>query len=211
MSGGRNAWLDIPLEDYEAHMALPSIGQARMLSDQLQLLTARKSPRSIAVAGCAGGNGLERLGPGVTRIVAIDINPAYLAALEARHSAPLPGLEVHCADVESPALTFEPVDLIYAGLIFEYVDAAAALATFKRNARPGAALAVLLQLPGEGQDAVSPSPYRTLSKLAGSMRLVPPAQLQRAAAAAGFVLEDLRVIGLNSGRRFHLQLFEARP
>ena len=33
-------WLQIPLADYEAHMALPDIGQAQMLADLLQQATS---------------------------------------------------------------------------------------------------------------------------------------------------------------------------
>jgi len=206
----RSVWLDIPLGDYEGHMALPSVGQAAMLADQLALLIARTSPRSIAIAGCAGGNGLERVGPPVERVVAIDINPAYLDAVRARHAHRVRGLELHCGDVQSPVLSFEPVDLIFAGLIFEYVDPMPALATFRRNARPAAVLVALLQLPTGGHEAISPSPFRTLGKLAGEMRLVDPAELERAATAAGFISEDSRVIGLASGKRFHLRIFVAR-
>ena len=205
----RSAWLDIPLDDYERHMALPSIGQASMLADQLEHLIARRSPRSVAVAGCAGGNGFERIGPTVERIVAIDINPAYLEAVQDRFAARLSGLELYCADVGSAALRFAPVDLIYAGLIFEYVDPAAALATFRRNLRAQGALAALVQLPA-GQSRVSQSPYLSLKALSGSMRLILPTDLCRAAASAGFVPDDSRSIGLASGKRFHLQVFAAR-
>jgi len=58
---GRNPWLDIPLQDYERYMSLPEIGQAQMLADQFELLIKRHSPASVALIGCAGGNGLERL------------------------------------------------------------------------------------------------------------------------------------------------------
>jgi hypothetical protein len=147
-----------------------------MLADQLGLLIARHAPRSVAVAGCAGGNGLE----------------------------------LHCANVGSAALRFAPVDLIYAALIFEYVDAAAALAALRRNLRAGGVLATLVQLPAAGHSSISASPYRSLAALSGSMRLIAPADLGRAAAAAGFVLDDSRAIGLASGKRFHLQVFAAR-
>ena len=54
-------WREIPLSDYEAHMSLPSVGQARMLADQLALLLERHAPISVAIIGCAGGNGLDRI------------------------------------------------------------------------------------------------------------------------------------------------------
>jgi len=30
-------WLTIPLEDYEAHMALPAVGQSQILAEQLAI------------------------------------------------------------------------------------------------------------------------------------------------------------------------------
>ena len=163
----RNPWLDIRLEDYEGHLSLPTIGQARMLADEFELLIERESPDSVAIVGCAGGNGLERIAPGkVRRVVAVDINPRYVEETGRRHAGRLAGLELICADVQSAELRFEPVDLLYAALIFEYVDAACTLATLQRNCKPGGTLAILLQLHDRGQQAVSPSPYRSLSSLA---------------------------------------------
>jgi hypothetical protein len=124
----RNPWLDIPLDDYEGHMALPSIGQSKMLADQFEKLITLYSPTSVAIIGCAGGNGLERLFPGqVDRIVAVDINPHYLQQTGLRHARRLKTLELHCADVQSELLAFQPVELIYAALLFEYVDVPLAL------------------------------------------------------------------------------------
>ena len=204
----RNPWLDIRLEDYEGHMSLPSIGQAQMLSDQFQRLIERVSPASVAIVGCAGGNGLERIAPGkVPRVVAVDINPRYIEETARRHAGGLAGLELICADVQSDALRFDPVDLIYAALIFEYVDRPATLATLKRNCSPGGTLAVLLQLQDAGQQAVSASPYRSLGNLASVMSLVSPEELAREAAAAGFAAADSRVIVLASKKRFWLQTF----
>jgi DNA-binding transcriptional ArsR family regulator len=51
----RNPWLDIPLADYEAHMALPTIGQDRLIADHLSALIRTYEPSSVAILGCAGG------------------------------------------------------------------------------------------------------------------------------------------------------------
>ncbi|WP_049853198.1 hypothetical protein [Pantoea sp. RIT-PI-b] len=75
-----NPWLSIPLADYEGHMALPDVGQADMLSGELETLLAEYSPKSVAIAGCAGGNGFDKvINAGVTRLVGVDINPEYIA------------------------------------------------------------------------------------------------------------------------------------
>lgn len=55
----KNPWLAIPLADYEGHMALPAVGQARMLADLFESLLREFLPQSVAIIGCAGGNGFE--------------------------------------------------------------------------------------------------------------------------------------------------------
>ena len=74
-------WRAIPLADYEGHMEAPQVGQAAMLRDILGEFVTRLRPASLALLGAAGGNGLECVEPGVVRrVVAVDINPDYLAA-----------------------------------------------------------------------------------------------------------------------------------
>jgi hypothetical protein len=202
-------WQDIPLEDYERHMSLPSVGQTKMLADQLERLVGRHRPASIALMGCAGGNGLERIPTSVERIVAVDINDHYVAAARKRFADRLANLDLRCADVQSESLQFEPVELIYAALIFEYVDVAATLATLRRNIRCGGTLVALLQLPHTQQQAVSPSPYKSLDKLASALTLVEPDELRAQANAAGFKIGYSETITLPSGKQFLLHAFAA--
>jgi len=202
-------WREIPLSDYEAHMSLPSVGQARMLADQLALLLERHAPISVAIIGCAGGNGLDRIdSTRVERVVAVDINREYIAATEVRYADRLANLDLICADVQSERLTFDPVDLIYAALVLEYVDIAATFATLKRNLRPGGTLAVLLQLPHSDQHAVSASPYKSLNKLMPALKLVEPDELRAQATTAGFAVGSSEIIDLPSGKQFWLQTLQ---
>ena len=111
----RNPWLDIPLADYEAHMALPTVGQQRLIADQLDTLIGTYSPSSVAILGCAGGNGFDRLvRTSARRVVGVDINPDYIEQARRRYAGSIPGLELHIADIQSSASLFDPVDLIYA-------------------------------------------------------------------------------------------------
>jgi hypothetical protein len=203
-----NPWLDIPLSDYEGHMSLPEIGQAEILAKELAQLVGRKRPASVAVIGCAGGNGFDALCE-VQRVVAVDINAHYLDETARRYASRIRSLETCCVDVQSNALRFEPVALIHAALIFEYVDVAAALASLKRICAADGTLAAILQLPRVNQPSVSSSPYVSLQKLGPVMRLVPPSELIRCAVAAGFVAEDGAVITLSSGKSFWSQTFRA--
>src|SRR5687768_17647282 len=95
-----NPWLALPLEDYEGHMGSAGANQLAALADLFGEALVRLRPRSVAVLGVAGGNGLQHVdGTLTTRVVGIDLNPAYLAATRARFPD-LSGLELHCLDLE---------------------------------------------------------------------------------------------------------------
>ena len=159
-------WLDIPLADYEGHMSLPEIAQARMLADELERAVRQHTPSSVAIIGCSGGNGFERLiGTTVERIVGIDINPIYVAAAQARFGTQLPKLALYVADIQDALPNIMPMELIFAGLIFEYVDLRATMHNLRRLCAPGGTLVAVLQAPSAEEKAVSPSPYRSLQRL----------------------------------------------
>lgn len=205
----RNPWLDIPLEDYECHMALPQVAQAQLLSDLLAEALGRYAPRSVAVLGCTGGNGFERLaGIGLERVVGVDLNPAYLETARARFGARLPTLELIAGDLQDATVTFAPVDLVFAGLLFEYVEPDAVLGRIRLMLRTGGVLRTVVQLPGAALPEITPSPYGSLAALASVMRLVPPGQLARLAAGHGYVAADARVEA-TGGKPFQVQDFRS--
>ncbi|MGH8221233.1 MAG: class I SAM-dependent methyltransferase [Steroidobacteraceae bacterium] len=203
-------WLDIPLEDYERHMALPEIGQATLIADQLAELVRERRPQTVAVMGCAGGNGFDRLcEQGLRRVIGVDINPRYLEEVRRRYAGKLPGLELYVADVQSQELLFAPVDLLYAALVFEYVDVPATLRMLRRHCRPMGTLATLTQMPHPTLREVSPSPCASLGKLESVMRLVAPEDLVREATRAGFIRESAAMLTSPAGKEFMLQVFRA--
>jgi hypothetical protein len=59
----KNPWLDIPLSDYEAHIALPGVAQTQLLADILAGQLQSLQPTSLAVLGCAGGTASNGLTP----------------------------------------------------------------------------------------------------------------------------------------------------
>jgi ubiquinone/menaquinone biosynthesis C-methylase UbiE len=153
---------------------------------------------------------LERLSAArVERVVAVDINAAYVEQTRARYARAVKKLELYCADIQSDSLSFEPVDLIYAALLFEYVDVPATLTRLRRGCRSGGTLATLLQLAHSDHAAVSPSPFRSLELLAPAMRLIAPGDLCVSAAEAGFVAVGAETIELASGKQFWRQIFRA--
>lgn len=206
----RNPWLDIPLEDYERHMALPQVAQAQLLSDLLAEAVSRYAPRSVAVLGCAGGNGFERLeAAGLERVVGVDLNPKYLAAVQARFGARLPSLELIAGDLQDAAFAFAPVDLVFAGLLFEYVDADLVLGRIRPMLGPGGLLRAVVQLPGSALPLISPSPYASLAALAPVLRLVPPERLAQLAAARRYLEADARTATAAGGKSFRVLDFRA--
>jgi trans-aconitate methyltransferase len=202
----RNPWLDIPLADYEAHMALPTVGQARLIADELHSLVRAHSPVSVAIIGCAGGNGFDRVA-GVSRIIGVDLNPRYIEQARTRYQGRIPGLELHVADIQASEALFAPVDLIYVALVLEYVDVARTMSVLRHHCKPNGILAVLYQLPHETVAHISPSPYTSLQLLAAGMQLIARDELQRQARHAGFALERSSTASSSAGKRFCVDEF----
>ena len=193
-------------------MALPGVGQARLIADTLDELVRAYRPLSVAVIGCAGGNGFDRLtGAGVRRVVGVDINTEYLNAARERYGSALPDLELHAADIQSTQTRFAPVDFIYAALVLEYVDLDLALRSLHRYCHPGATLATLTQLPHCSQGHVSRSPYTSLKKLEPVMRLVRSETLVLTAVSAGFEPLETSILATPAGKEFALHRFRAAP
>jgi SAM-dependent methyltransferase len=200
----RNPWLSIPLADYEAHMALPDVGQAELLAEVLARAVREQAPRSVAIFGCAGGNGFERV-PSDTRLVGVDVNPDYVAAARARHRR-RKRLELYVADVTTDELPFAPVELAFAGLLFEYVDLATALTRIGEKLVPGGALVAAVQLPSR-RAKVTPSPYTSLAQLKSGMRLVSTAELLQAATAQRYELRAADIWTAGGGKEFAVHLY----
>jgi trans-aconitate methyltransferase len=114
---------------------------------------------------------------------------------------------LYVADFQTSGSLFDPVDLIYAALVFEYVDLAKAMSALLRHCRPNGILAVLSQVPHETMTHVSQSPYASLQLLAPRMNFVSQKELQRKAAQAGFSSEHSRAILSAGGKRFSVEEF----
>jgi Methyltransferase domain len=198
-----NPWYEIPLEDYELHMAQPSVGQATMLADEFEHAFRVSRPRSVAVLGCAGGNGFERAASAdVQRLVGIDINQRYLTRAAERFTAAFPALELHCLDLGGTMPSIAPVDLIYAGVVFEYLDVRIALANIRGLSRPGSRLATVLQQPSASLGAISPTPFAKLDELATIFTYVDADDFVDVASAHGFQELNRRVVSLASAKAF---------
>ncbi len=210
-STARNPWLDIRLADYEGHMALPHVGQARLLGDVFERMLREHRPRSAAVVGCAGGNGFERISTETTtRVVGVDVNPDYVTTLRDRFAARIPHLELIVGDVERDEIAFRAVDLVYAALVLEYVDVLVVLGRIRAWLTAGGVLGTVVQLPADDSPPVTPSPFTSLNSLASSMRLVAPDDLDRLATALGYARVGRRQEHAAGGKRFEVQTFRTR-
>lgn len=205
----RSPWLQIPLIDYEAHMASPEVDQASLLADVFSTVLRRFCPASVAIIGCAGGNGFARIDPRTTpRVVALDINPEYLAATGGRYSKEFRQLVLRDADIAGAELVLEPVDLIYAALIFEYVNVAAALRNLLSICREAGHLVAVLQLPSSTQPAITPTAAHNLMGLTAAMNLVDPLALEEAACGIGFALRESARVTSSKGKQFTMHLYQ---
>jgi hypothetical protein len=181
-----NPWLSVPLDDYEAHMSAPGIGQLAVLADLFGVALRFRRPASVAVLGIAGGNGLDRIDSRVTtRIVGLDVNPAYLDAVRRRYSG-LPGLELYCVDLAQDAIELPPVQPVHAGLVFEHAGTGLCLENTLSLVASGGALSVVLQLPGDGVEDVSPSVVASMQALKPHFSPIDPRWLTETLIARGF-------------------------
>jgi SAM-dependent methyltransferase len=122
-------------------------------------VVAAARPRSIALLGCATGNGLEAVDPAVTsRVVGVDLNPEYLALARRRHAALGEALDLRCADLLACALEPAAFALVHAALVFEHLDPAALAASIAAWLAPRAGwlaprgiCSVVLQVATDGR------------------------------------------------------------
>jgi hypothetical protein len=205
----RHPWLDIPIADYEAHMALPSVGQAQLLSDTLQRTVAEFRPRSLAVLGVAGGNGLESVDrAAVRRVVAIDFNPDYLAQCCQRYASSFSEFEPVRHDLSQGPPAIAPVECIFAGLVLEYLCVEPFCDYLPCLLTSGGIFAALLQLPSPALPEVSRSPFTSLTRLEPAFSFVDPASLHDFLSSRGLSRIATHRYDLQSGKSFYYASYQ---
>ena len=202
-----NPWLTIELEDYEGHMGSDSVRQLVALSDLFKRALDLSTPESVAVVGVAGGNGLERVDSDITkRVVGLDINPRYLEAVRQRYGA-LPGLELCCADLADLPLSLTPVELLHAALVFEHTGLGRCLKNSLSLVARGGKLSVVLQLPSQAEEGVTPTRYSSMQALRDSFALIDVSQFRLRLEEEGFHLFHQERRSLPAGKAFWLGIF----
>jgi len=203
-----NPWLQIPASDYEGHMNSPSVAQFSFLAETFKASLKNYDSSTVALLGCATGNGLESINHETThRVTVVDINPDYLHILHERYADTIPGLEIVHDDLGHCHLEEGAYSLIFAGLIFEYLDPQALLQKIARWLSNDGIFIGVLQLPNDGS-RVTETPYTSLQSLSAIMNLVDPAQFKAFAHKAGLTVLDERVDTLTTGKSFYLGTYQ---
>ncbi len=202
-----NPWLAIPLEDYETHMSSAGVQQLTVLAELFKYALDHCIPKSVAVLGVAGGNGLEHIDCAVTkRVVGVDINQRFLDVVQRRFGT-LPGIELHCCDLAQRDFSLAPVALVHAALIFEHVGLGRPLANALSLVAPGGKFAAVLQLPSANEQAVACTGYASMQKLTQDFVLIDISEFQRLLAQQGFQLVKHERRSVPAGKALWLGIF----
>ena len=205
----KNTWLDIELSDYENHMALPGVAQSQYLSKYFFEVLESYQPSTVAIFGCSGGNGLEKIdGKKLEKIICVDINPDFLKEAENRYKDNFRNIEFVCQDIASQNFKINSIDLIYAGLVFEYVEMEPAIFNISKSLNKNGILAIVIQQPHENIPEVTPSKYKSLEKLSQIFRFVSPIKLIELCEAYNIRSISQKEVQLQSGKRFIELIFQ---
>lgn len=203
-----NPWLLVPAVDYEEHMNLPEVNQLAPLSALFAGIYRRFKPVSLAVLGCATGNGFEHIDPTVTRrVIGIDINGEYLGVASDRFPALEPVLELIQAPIESCVLKESSLDLVHAALIFEYLEPEPALAHIAEWLSPEGIFSAVLQLPCASGGTVSDTKVASVKILEPVIKLVSPGELESLAAQQGLQKIESKTVALPGRKSFYAGIF----
>jgi hypothetical protein len=187
MNQPQHPWLAIPLDVYEVHMSDPGVGQLQLLHEVFGRQLADTPARRLGVLGVAGGNGLDLVDLETTdAVVGYDINPDYLASCEARYR-PLLGDRLRLVQASlDRSVVIEPVDLLIANLLVEYVGAEEFVAFVAANAERIGVLSVVVQRNGSAGFISASAQSASFDGLASVSSEVDADALSGALAAVGF-------------------------
>ncbi len=202
-----NPWLTVPLSDYEGHMKSAQVQQLDVLSELFAKALAYCRPSSVAVLGIAGGNGLEHIDRSITkRVIGLDINDAYLAAVRERF-APMSDLQLLRVDLAEQAVDLEPVQLAHAALVFEHAGLSQCLNNALSLVATGGFLSAVLQLPSQIESGVSPSGFSSIQNLKSRFSLIDPQWFVETLGKRNFKLEEHVQRSLPAGKGLWMGIF----
>lgn len=144
-----NPWLSVPAADYKMHMEHESVRQGEMIRKHFEDCLVRFDPNSLLYLGAGIGNGLESTRSSqLSDILAVDVNPEYLAYLRKRFEM-LTALRTKKCSLPEGFSDPGRFDLAYGALFFEYVDLETTLAAIAAHLTAKGHLVALLQQQSE--------------------------------------------------------------
>jgi SAM-dependent methyltransferase len=189
-------------------MRLPEVNQWSFLGYLLKESLDKYDSRSFAYLGCSTGNGLEYIRNDKThKVTAIDINPEYLSILRNRYQHKIPNLEIvetHLNDYQGNGQRYS---LIFAGLLFEYLDPGPLLRKISTWLESAGVMVVVLQLQDKHVKKVSDTPYSSLKRLDPFMKLISDQNFKLLAKKSGMKELEGKRFTLESGKSFYVGVF----
>lgn len=186
-----NVWNKIPLEDYELHMQHKSVGQLHLLNNLTKKYLEKLCPETILFLGIAGGNGLEYIDNRVTnQVFGIDINQNYLNETKKRFKDKIPNLNLINIDISSSKNEkITNANLIWAALIFEYVEIDTCFEFINSNILENGHLIITIQ-ENNGVSSVSQTGIETIKSAGQIFKLISESDLVSSAKKFGFCKID---------------------
>ncbi|MEO7048032.1 MAG: class I SAM-dependent methyltransferase, partial [Ferruginibacter sp.] len=185
---GTNPWLNIPLKDYEYHMAHPLVGQSILLNSLTKKYLDKIRPEAAVFLGIAGGNGLEHIDIDITKsVIGIDINQDYLNTTLKRYKNTIASLQLMNLDIVKNSVRICMVDFVWAALVMEYTGIDKVLDFCTNNLRIDGHLVVSIQ-SNNNKQSVSPTGIESVKKAEEIFSIVNPEELLSKAAETGYRL-----------------------
>lgn len=206
-----NAWNTIPLEDYERHMQHETVGQLQLLSNLTMKYLKRINPETVMFLGIAGGNGLEHIDNNVTsQVFGIDINQNYLDKTKKRFKDQIPNLNLVNLDISTSATEeITKANLIWAALIFEYVETDACFEFINSNIQDNGQLIVTIQ-ENNGVSSISKTGVETIKSAGQIFRVISDSNLVSVADKFAFNKIDFEENVLPNGKSLKTYTFEKK-
>ena len=179
-----NPWLTVPAADYNIHMEHKSVRQGEMIRKHLTDCLIRFEPKSLLYLGAGIGNGLESTRASkLNDILAVDVNPEYLAIL-CKSFKRLTALRTEQCSFPEGFSDPSCFQLAYGALFFEYVDLETTLANVAVHLTPEGYLVALLQQQSE-QGQMTRSGVTSLEAILPIMSLYTPSAFRDIANRLG--------------------------
>ena len=153
-----NPWEEISLDDYENHMRLDTVKQLQAMNAIMKEQFTAYPVETAMVLGVAGGNGLEHICTDqYRRVYGVDINSAYLNAVQERYPQLSDVLQCLHLDLLNDAEQLPQAQLVIANLLIEYIGYPA----FQKVVLQGDPeyVSCVIQINTDAEQWVSDSPY----------------------------------------------------